>query len=122
MQMNETDFTCSLSSCQNLSLFVKGHCSHKADAVPKDMFWLVCHRETERLRVKCLSEIKHISMHISCHNTSHCSHDVMILDRSVIRAEQLIEIVSKVQYRPIVKCHMQTLGAAVLKMCGKIPL
>lgn len=33
-----------LFACQSLSLTVKGHCLHKADAVPKDMFCL-CVRE-----------------------------------------------------------------------------
>lgn len=36
-----------LFACQNLSLIVRGHCLHKADAVPKDMFRLVCEREVE---------------------------------------------------------------------------
>lgn len=36
-----------LFACQNLSLIVRGHCSHKADAVPKDMFCLVFERLKE---------------------------------------------------------------------------
>lgn len=39
-----------LFACQNLSLIVRGQCSHKADGVPKDVFRRLC--ETEKQRPK----------------------------------------------------------------------
>lgn len=47
-----------LFACQNLSLIVRGHCLHKADAVPKDMFRLVCEKEVETEAQRSAPEIK----------------------------------------------------------------
>lgn len=44
VQMSETDFTCSLFACQNLSLIVRGHCLREADSAPEDP--VLCERET----------------------------------------------------------------------------
>lgn len=54
-----------LSACQNLSLIVMGHCLHKADAFPKDMFCLVCEIEIETEGEWSAPEIKHTTF-ITC--------------------------------------------------------
>lgn len=55
-----------LFACQNMSLIVRGHCLHKADAVPKDVFRLVCEREVEtRSRVKRPWNQTHCMLHVT---------------------------------------------------------
>lgn len=53
-----------LYTCQHLSLIVRGHCLHKADAVSKDVFCLVCEREIETEGEQTAPEIKHYIFHV----------------------------------------------------------
>lgn len=53
-----------LSTCQNLSLIVRGHCLHKADAVSKDVCCLVYERKIETEGEKTGPEIKHYIFHV----------------------------------------------------------
>lgn len=54
-----------LFACQNLSLIVRGHCLHKADAVPKDMFRLVREWSGDRSIVKCPWNQTHHILHVT---------------------------------------------------------